>query len=165
MIEISELWIGDMLMSTKSGKIGTYVGLHTDGNKLRVKVGDKIVFMYPHSVVLYVEKTTQVLIEKKDKKYKPIDKFGDIIDLHINKLNPEMEHANPIHIIEYQIRQCRAFVESCIRKLRMEAIIIHGIGTGQLKHDVLHLLGDYKEVKFVDEINQGGAQKISFYYY
>lgn len=164
MLDISSLWIGDPIMSTKSGKTGTFEGIGKDG-KVRLKSNGKITLVPGKYLIKYEEKSIKSIVQNKTKKYHEVENFGDSIDLHIEKLNPTISNSNPIHIIDYQIRKCKSFLASTIRSRKLSVVIIHGKGTGQLKNEVLNMIQDYPEVISVKEINNGGAQELQLLYY
>lgn len=164
MIDVSELWIGDPLMSTKSGTKGTFEGIGKNG-KVRLNVKGKIVLIPPKLLVKYEEKSQKSIVQNTSKKYEEVENFGDSIDLHIERLNPTIANSNPIHILDYQIRKCKSFLNHTIRKRKLSVVIIHGKGKGQLKTEVLNLIGDFSEVVGMKEINNGGAQELQLMYY
>lgn len=162
-MDINELWIGDGIMSTKSGITGTFEGMK-DG-KVRLKSKGKVTLVPPKYIVQYEKKEVKTLIDTVSKKYSEEQFVGDTIDLHMERLNPTMSNANPIHILEYQIRKCKSFLNYIIRNRKLKAVIIHGIGTGQLKQEVVNICGDYKEIIQVNTVNNGGAQELHLTYY
>jgi hypothetical protein len=163
-MDISELWIGDGIMSTKSGKTGTFEGTTPDG-KVRMKSNHKIFLIDGGHIVRHEEKPMLNIVEKSKVKYADNTYYGDTIDLHIELLNPTMANANPIHILEYQIRKTKSFLEYTVAKRKLKVVVIHGKGTGQLKAEILHLLPEFREIVFHREINNGGAVEIELHYY
>lgn len=163
-MEIKELWIGDPIMSRKSGKNGTFEGLHPNG-KVRLQSNGKIFLIEPKQVVKYEEKAIKSIVQNKKQKYKEVENFGDTIDLHIERLNPTLANSNPIHIVDYQVRKCKSFIDFTIDQRKLNAIIIHGRGTGQLKLEVINLIKSYPEIISYQEINNGGAQELRLVYY
>jgi dsDNA-specific endonuclease/ATPase MutS2 len=164
MLDISSLWIGDPIMSTKSGTKGTFEGIGKDG-KVRLKTDGKIKLVSAKHLVRYEEKAIKTIVQNKTKKYREVDNFGDSIDLHIERLNPTIANSNPIHIIDYQVRKCHSFIRATIRSRKLSVVIIHGKGTGQLKTEVLNMIQDYPEIVGTKEINNGGAQELQLLYY
>lgn len=162
MIKLEDLWIGDGIMSTKSGKKGTFEGIAK--GKVRMKVGKKIFLVNPNYLVLHEVKIAKKIKDNTAEKYQEEAFSGDVIDLHIDNLNHAMSNANPIHILDYQIRKCNAFLDYMIKKRKLRAVIIHGIGTGQLKSEVINLIKSKPEVQQFSEINNGGAQEINLIY-
>ena len=90
--------------------------------------------------------------------------IGETLDLHMERLNPTMANANPVHILEYQIRKCTSFINYIVRKRKLKAVIIHGIGTGQLKTEVKNICANYSEIIRINEVNNGGAQELHLMY-
>ncbi len=163
-LDIKNLWIGELLQVISSGRIGTYEGLAKNG-KLRIKAEGKIYLASLKNVQEY-----QAPSEKKTlplepiKKYKALKAFNDTLDLHMEKLSPDLEHANPIQILNYQVKTCENYIKQAINRRRASVTIIHGKGKGQLKNEVIHLLKSYSQVKFYIEKNNGGAQEVLFQY-
>lgn len=72
--------------------------------------------------------------------------MSDTIDLHADKLLPNVRNMEPGEILHFQIRAFRQFLEKAIR-LRMHRIYaIHGLGTGKLRQEIETALEDYPEV-------------------
>jgi len=163
-MDIKELWIGDPIMSRKSGKTGTYEGTNDKG-KVRLKATDKVYLISPQDIIRYEEKAIKSIVQNKRVKYKEVENFGDTIDLHIERLNPTLANSNPIHIVDYQVRKCKSFLDFTIDQRKLYAVIIHGKGTGQLKLEVINLIESYDEVVSHHEINNGGAQELRLVYY
>lgn len=162
-MDVNELWIGDGIMSTKSGVTGTFEGLK-DG-KVRLKTKGKTILVPAKYIVHYEKKEVKTLIDTVSKKYMEETFVGETLDLHMERLNPTMANANPIHILEYQLRKCNSFIKYIIRKRKLKAVIIHGIGTGQLKEEVKNIIPSYPEIRQVNEVNNGGAQELHMVYF
>lgn len=163
-MDIKELWIGDPIMSRKSGKNGTFEGINPNG-KVRLQSNGKIYLIDPKQIVKYEEKAIKSIVQNNRQKYKEVDNFGDTIDLHIERLNPTLANSNPIHIVDYQVRKCKSFLDFTIDQRKLSVIIIHGKGTGQLKLEVINLIESYPEIVSYHEINNGGAQELRLVYY
>jgi len=70
----------------------------------------------------------------------------DYIDLHADKLLPNVRNMEPGEILQFQLRAFTQFLEKAIR-LRMHKIYaVHGLGTGRLKQEIEIILDDYPEV-------------------
>lgn len=164
LLDLKNLWIGEMLQVISSGRIGTFEGLGKNG-KLRIKVEGKIYLASLSNVKEYIAPADKKILPLEPiKKYKEVKAFVDQLDLHMEKLNPDLEHANPIQILNYQVKTCETYIRQAINRKRASVTIIHGRGKGQLKNEVIHLLKSYPEVKFFVEKNNGGAQEILFQY-
>ena len=90
--------------------------------------------------------------------------FSDILDLHIEKLNPEMKNEIPQLILNYQLKIAKEYILEAIRRKRLSVTIIHGKGTGALKMEIDQLLKDFQEIYFTKSVNEGGAIEIIFSY-
>ena len=175
LLDINELWIGDQIMIVSSGKIGTFEGIGNLG-KVRVKYQNKILLVKPSNIKV-VEPTeedeltlesieleidsTKDAIRAKSKKAQNLN-FTNQIDLHIEKLNPSLEHSHAQLILDHQLEMCKLFIEHSIAKKKDVVTIIHGRGKGALKEEVLHMLKDYGAVRFAIEVNNGGAHEVWF---
>ena len=172
---MEELWIGDLLRSLKSGRVGKYEG-DKDG-KARVLIEDKI-YLIPFSRLekLSEEEAAEYRLEQlkepKVKKKKindsgdnsPVSDQTNSLDLHIDKLAPHLEGKQPELIIIRQVEAAKAFIEKAIKKRQYSIILIHGKGSGALKMEIDHLLKNYKEVHFTKEVNNGGGTEVYFRY-
>ena len=165
MVNTDELWIGDLLRSTKSGKIGKFEGVKPDG-RLRVRIGKKV-FIFGEA---QLEKVDEGSFYKKEIEFKEEElsqKLGKesiekSIDLHIEKLNKNLVSAIPERIVDFQLKSFENYLDAAIaHKLRV-ATIIHGKGTGVLKASIHTLLSSADEVSHFHLINSGGATDVYF---
>jgi dsDNA-specific endonuclease/ATPase MutS2 len=168
MAKIKDLWVGDFVILSASKRIGKFVSVSGDGRG-RFEVGDKIVLVAEGSFVLkpeednfpnhllndFLEDKAQTATRKAVKV-----KFDHTIDLHIDKLAPELTNDFPGRIIEYQLSKCKQFIEEAIRLRYPHITIIHGKGQGVLKKEVEALLGSYPESRFQVSKNDGGALEV-----
>lgn len=165
MVNAEELWIGDILRSKKSGKIGKFEGLKED-KRLRVRVGEKV-YVFKHD---QLEKVDESKFYKKEVKFReeelsvklgnePVDKS---IDLHIEKLNANLVSAIPERIVDFQLKSFEKYLDAVIANKHRVATIIHGKGTGVLKAAIHSLLGSIDEVSHFHLINNGGATEVFF---
>ena len=173
-LNLDDLWVGDKVKIISSGKIGVFEGIGKNG-KARIKYQDKILLVSASNLTeegiiesdenvidkdftKFSVEDNSVVREKKPLKYH----FKNVIDLHIEKLNPQLEHAHPQMILDHQLEMCKAFVENSIGEKRNVVTIIHGRGRGALRDQVLHMLKDYGAVRFAIEVNYGGAHEVWF---
>ena len=174
-INLSKLWIGDKLKILSSGKVGTYEGIGKLG-KVRIKYQNKILLVLSSNLELIdnAEEEDQMLdhldldfdtskdrIGTRQRKSQNAN-FTNQIDLHIEKLNPNLEHSHPQIILDHQLEMCKLFIEHSISKKKDVVTVIHGRGKGALKEEVLHMLKDYGSVRFAIEVNNGGAHEVWF---
>ena len=97
----------------------------------------------------------------KIKKEKPKE-LSASIDLHMEVLNPSLQHGRPERIVDIQIKAAKEFIDKSIAHGTKQILIIHGKGEGVLKSEIDHLLSLYDEVKFTFSKNNGGATEVWF---
>ena len=162
---ISELWIGDLLKLKKSGRIGKFAGISTE-QKVKVKINGKIILTTPgnleHAPDNHTDSENEIIPRPTfiRQQYK---KLSNIIDLHMEVLNPSMINARPERIIDYQVNAAKIFIEEAIANGTQKIEIIHGKGAGVLKMEVEHLVhlnSEYVKAKF--PTNGGGAIELWF---
>ena len=163
-MNFDELWIGDEVYLKDRGINARWDGLAADG-KARVRIGEQIFLVD----ILVLDEPRKIKNEERPKKIfsqkksiKTDSQSSSEIDLHIEVLAPERKHDLPEMILDYQLRRCRQFIDSCIENGRPTALIIHGKGTGVLKAEVLHMLEGTPEVKFSFAKKDGGATEVWF---
>jgi len=163
MIDINDLWIGDLLRLKKSGRIGKFDG-RSGHKKVRVKIGTKTVIT-PITNIEYAPEGAQV--DNTDFSHRPQkaetpkpSSLLDTIDLHIEVLNPSLQYGRVERIVDFQVKAAKDFIEESIDNGTKKIIIIHGKGEGVLKSEILHLLSLYDEVQFTFEKNNGGATEV-----
>ena len=62
--------------------------------------------------------------------------------------------------LDFQLMQCKKFLDQAVQSRASRIVIIHGRGAGILKDQVCHLLEDYQQVYQQFEINRGGALEV-----
>jgi dsDNA-specific endonuclease/ATPase MutS2 len=171
MVDPKELWIGDLLFLTKSGRIGKFAGLSPDG-KIRVDCGDKIVKAAPKAIQIHHEpKIDYALLEitkesptDKKKVNKTINVINNaletFIDLHIEVLAPELKNEPNGKIVEFQLEASRRFIENALTSRKYSIKIIHGKGQGVLKREIHGLLQTISGVKLFTESSDGGSTEV-----
>lgn len=165
MIDLKELWIGDLLRIKNSGKKGTFEGLSKE-DKVKIKWQGKILLVKTDNFEIIQEEGAdfpQPIVDISTKftsNSRAKSGFRNSLDLHIEKLNPDIENAHPEIILDHQLQMCRSFLRETISKRKNVVTIIHGKGTGALKEEVLHIAKEFKNVRFVVEVNNGGAQEV-----
>ncbi len=164
MVDINNLWIGDLLRLKKTGRIGKFDG-RSGHKKIKVKVGEKIVITPVTNIEIAPEGSKS---EELDYPYRPkgiinlVTTLSDTIDLHIDVLNPSL-HSNRVErIIDFQIKAAKTFIEKSIENRTKKILIIHGKGEGVLKSEISHLLSLYDVVQFTFDKNNGGATEVWF---
>ena len=165
MVNLKDLWIGENMKIKGSGILGTFEGIGKS-NKAKILTGGKIVLVDPHNLELVTDSDpgmTEPLFISDRKPIKKKDyfkEFSNVIDLHIEILNPELKNAHPQIILDHQLLMCRNYLNQSTLKRKNVITIIHGKGKGALKQEVLYLLKEFKNVRFTIDINNGGAQEV-----
>lgn len=159
--EVHELWVGDYVRLVKSGRIGRFAKYQA--GKIYVEVDDKLIKTVPKLVEYMGDLPTETkedVAEDSIVQTARSHHYSSTIDLHIEKLNPSLANALPERIVAYQVEAAKKFIEAAKAQHLQVIEIIHGKGTGVLKHEVLHLLSLYPEVDSCKEINAGGGTEI-----
>jgi dsDNA-specific endonuclease/ATPase MutS2 len=85
---------------------------------------------------------------KKEKKKQTNSNNNWEIDLHLENLPNEILSSASLHYIEMQMKALRYFIEK-VKKNRIKSfIVIHGVGDGILKDEVMTYLSRYDSFKF-----------------
>jgi len=165
----SDLWIGDRLEDRKTGKIGTLVGLGSENNVQIDFMGTiMLVDLSLLKMAADVSETSKLDLIKDitslKSNHKIINDFKSEVDLHIEKLRPDLAHANVDRIRDVQVAACKKFIEEAIQHKLGIVKIIHGKGRGVLKNEVLHLVKLSDHYHFHTSANDGGAIEVWFKY-
>jgi len=161
--EMSSFWIGDKVLLKKSGRQGTVKEILSQ-NKLRVLVEGKIIITTTSNVTVLDDSAFEYPDWVHEPELKP-EKSGELktdhlIDLHMEKLEPSMLHESPSVILQYQIKQCRKFIENNVQKRRSVVHVICGKGEGVLRKEVIQIAKYEYDARFVFEKNEGGMLEI-----
>lgn len=162
-MDLSELWIGDHVKIKSTQEVGTYEGkLGNDIAIIKVHRKKKeVVASDLESFTLPKQKKTLELLELKER---TVSTVPEQLDLHIEKLNSSLQEAKPERILDFQIKACKQYLQDAITLRRHTVKVIHGKGSGQLKAEVYHILGDFKEINHSIPANDGGAVDVWFQY-
>jgi dsDNA-specific endonuclease/ATPase MutS2 len=167
-MNLKDLWIGDKLTIEGHEGVGTFVGLNKDGTAI-VKINNKIIAVHEAVLCLFVPQEDELILtfeneEKiKSAKSKPfVPKSNWELDLHIEKLNPDLVRADAATILEFQLASCQKYIEDAISRKASKVTIIHGKGEGKLKDYVHSLLSGYSAVKWKILMNKDGATEVWF---
>jgi hypothetical protein len=158
-----DLWIGDKFILRSSNRLGTYEGKSKDG-KLRIKVEGKILLTNIANLKKYEESDVQEICWNDE----PIEKinikknlgYPKSIDLHIEVLSPDLLHAQPARILEYQIQSFKRYIEGAKSAKVSRVTIIHGKGAGVLMREIHQLLNADKSIKLKSMANGDGATEV-----
>ncbi len=72
------------------------------------------------------------------------------VDLHLERLPPHIQKSDRMHILDYQLDWTRRQIEFARAKGVPRVIIIHGVGEGVLKEEVLTLLRRMGNIDYAD---------------
>ncbi|MFM2392886.1 MAG: hypothetical protein RLZZ546_868 [Bacteroidota bacterium] len=164
-INLKNLWIGDKVKIIDLDKIGVFEGLTKD-NLAQIKCEGKVIICSEENVSMYLESepefelTFDDHIPLKKSLVSKKTKFNPSLDLHIEKLNPDLINADPGVIVDFQLQKCKVFIEEAISLKMYKITIIHGKGEGRLKEYVHQMLSSYHEVKFMVLTNKDGATEV-----
>ncbi len=164
MINSDSLWVGDHVRLIKSNRQGVYEGTN-DAGKAKVRVNDKIVISaFANIEIATPPAKKKVDLSIEENSTSSILTFTNTIDLHIDVLAPELENQLPEAILNKQTKECTSFVEQAIKHRIKYITIIHGLGKGQLKKEVHHILNGYEQVRLIELIHNGGATYVTLTY-
>ena len=160
-LNFDELWIGDLVYVKSLKENAVWEGFYNT-TTAKIKYQQKIV----HIPIVEIQEAKEVMevqdFEIKEEvqvKINPLH-FPNSIDLHIEKLDDAISQQTPELILNYQMRACKNYIEQAIECQKANFMIIHGIGKGVLKQEVIHLLKDYKAFQYHTEKNDGGAIEV-----
>lgn len=164
-MDLTTLWIGDEVKVISRGKTGVFEGIAAGQAKVRI---DNLHGLYPaHDIALYVSEPAEedllALLEITATPKKKTNPFTNTLDLHLEKL-PNYSAASGVSILDYQISQCKIFIEEVIRRKLLSATIIHGKGAGILRENIIALLAGYPQIKVQHPKNDGGAVEVLLFY-
>lgn len=167
MVNIEELWVGDLLKTKKSGRVGRYEGLNKEG-KIRMSIGGKVLLLRPSQVEKadesdYYKKRVEIKEEDLAAKL-GVEKASTSIDLHIEKLNPHLINALPERIADIQIAAFQKYIQNAVKDRLNVVTIIHGKGKGVLKTSIHTYLNSFEELNHFHLVNDGGATEVYFTY-
>jgi len=163
MINLKELWIGEHVKLKSNQKEGKFEGRGAK-NHAFVRINGKMHLIEASDLEIVRQEEPTIDLGLEELVSKPTLPLKTDIDLHIEKLSPELEHADPSRILAVQIEKTKEYVDHLISRKMYTAKIIHGKGSGQLKEEVHHILKGISEVSHFHEINDGGATEILFSY-
>jgi len=158
MLNLKDLWIGDLVRIISSGRVGKFEGTHANG-KARINASGKIYLASSINLAIYEEKEKEIKLYFEDeKKLKKV--VTESIDLHIEVLKPDLTTNLPERIYDYQMKAFEEFLNNAKSSYHNEFVIIHGKGTGVLRQSVMNYIKTDKAIRFYEVINDGGAVKI-----
>lgn len=170
-MDLKTLWIGDRVLLKSSGREGRFEGVNADG-RARIKVGKSIIITGAANLESIPEQETfpdiDAFLQEDARnniadqvKFKKVNVYTDcILDLHIEKLAPDMKNEPSGRILEFQIKESEKFLKEAISRGNPHITIIHGKGQGVLKEAIEHQLKLFTEVKITFSKNGGGAVEV-----
>lgn len=165
MLKLKEIWIGEGLKIKSNQKVGTFEGVGAQ-NHAFVRIDGKMHLIEAKDLEVHSAIIEEPKLSLEDEKSASTSLvFENKIDLHIETLNPDMQHADPARILAYQVKTTTDFIQEAIDRRQYTVNIIHGKGTGQLKSEVHHILDGVEQVSHYQLINHGGATEVLLSYY
>lgn len=82
---------------------------------------------------------------------KPVVERGmttEEIDLHIEELLEDISGMSNHEMLQTQLNACKRKIEQCLMNGTHKLIVIHGVGKGRLKEEVIVLLKDYEKLRW-----------------
>lgn len=158
-MNLEELWIGDLLQILSSGKVGKYEGTSESGQAL-VRHGQQLLYANANDLRKYTPpaKDEPLVFEEIEQDSPRV--INDVIDLHIEVLNPTLINELPERIRDHQIQAFEEYLEALKSSVVNEATIIHGKGKGVLKAEILSRIKHDKSIMRYEEVHNGGATRI-----
>lgn len=164
-MNLSDLWIGDLLRIKSTGKVGSYEGsIGSDIALLKIR-GVKVEVL-ASELKIYKEPKEEKPALKKVYKTNPIiiKSLPNEIDLHLEKLTDNHAQIIPDVKLDFQINACISYIQNAIEQRKHKVLIIHGKGNGTLKAEVINLVQDFSQITKTIELNNGGAMEVWFSY-
>ncbi len=161
-MDLDQLWIGDVVRITSSGRLGTFAGIK-DGLAL-VKCGDAMMLVAADDLTLYEgeDRSDPDLAPKAQELPRTRDKlFVPELDLHLEALG-EFDNSGFPTALDYQLSRLRSFLASALAHRAREVTIIHGKGQGVLSAAVQDLLAQHEEIETQSPLHDGGAVRVRF---
>lgn len=72
------------------------------------------------------------------------------VDLHAEKLFPDLRRVDPYDILDRQVATARHQLEFAIRKRIQRIVFIHGVGQGVLREELRSLFRRYEGIRYYD---------------
>lgn len=169
-MDLSDLWIGDILKIKSSGKTGKFEGI--ENGQAKINVREEIFLASADDLKAVDEKKLAASLNEHQKAFKErsrIDKlnFGPSynsdqysIDLHIDVLNPSLNSNRPERIFDFQMKAFDSYLRKSVKEKKTSIKVIHGKGTGVLKAEIESILKYHPNVLQWFSISDGGAIEI-----
>lgn len=172
-MDFKNLWVGDKVYVKSKAKIAlwedqidqTSAKLKIDGNFVIVELSDIDEFKPGKREDKKLTELKRELNQNKPTKATKISEQSEkTIDLHIEKLKPDLARALPQMILNHQLMRFKVFLDDAIDQRKMMINVIHGKGNGTLKAEVNSMLKNHINVKSTYDKNEGGTTEVWFQY-
>lgn len=168
-MNLEDIWIGDKIYIKSKSCIGIYEG-KLDASTAKVKINNEVFEISIEDLdearpEQHINKSLSKLNKelKKNRATKPpkfVDQQDTKIDLHIESLAPHLSEEAPHDILQHQLMRCEIFITEAIENRLLMVTLIHGIGNGKLKQEIIDILANYPEVNNHFDKAGGGAMEI-----
>jgi hypothetical protein len=128
--------------------------LTDEGFEINFRISELVKDIAEKNRNLHCEIPEQVTGEKEKffQRKKSVKARKDIpeIDLHIDALLDDYEHLSPSERLRYQLDCFMKFLHRMRIKRNRKVIVIHGVGSGMLKHQIRKILDAMEGVRYQD---------------
>jgi len=97
-----------------------------------------------------MDKLRETEARQRLQKMQPTQQAVYELDLHIHELLDRYEHLTNTQILEYQMAQCRQFMNEARQKRYRKIILIHGVGEGVLRSEIHRWLDQLTGIEYCD---------------
>ena len=165
-LDITSLWIGDLVTLISDGSTGTFEGMNHA--QVKIKVDGEIKLVHPKDLTPYIppkedeSHDLEDIEESADASTQPTPP-GRVVDLHLEKWS-SYQSSSGISALDFQLKKCDEFLDSAIKHRYNSIVIIHGKGAGVLKAHVRQLLTTRQEIFQIQDTRNGGALEVIFHF-
>ena len=157
--------VGDKVRLINGTEEGTVVAVNArqllvdlDGIEIPLNVEDVVKIEHDHLIhkAAYQPKTK----EEKDRnkkiarlvteKEQAVKQAVYELDLHIEELLEHTRGWSNTEILQYQMNQCRSFIDEARKKKYLKVVLIHGVGEGVLRSEIHRWLDTLPYVAYSD---------------
>ena len=125
---------------------GSYLILEISDTKIKVEDEHGFDSEVPISLIVKTKPidSSRIVIKDGDK-FNPVRKKRDLnripsIDLHFEALIEDDNRYSSYDKLNYQIKRFREFINQNLAKRKTKVLVIHGIGEGRLKSEIMTLI-------------------------
>ena len=165
MLKLEDLWVGDTVRITATGERGKYLSHKDDIVTITLDRGGRRQILSSELESYEPQQQEpdpfpELKVNEHNTNKSNYANYPTSIDLHIATLYPELKHGRPDRILAYQLDALNNYLDGAVESGLKFFTIIHGIGTGVLKSETLHILKSRPMVNFTVEANNGGAVEV-----